>query len=49
MNSSIGIIGGADGHTKIFITGDFDFPAAIIIGIVIVALIVGIVIFKKNK
>ena len=46
-SSSIGIIGGADGPTKIFIAGN---PlAAIIAAVLIAAIIVGVVIFLKKR
>jgi Na+-transporting methylmalonyl-CoA/oxaloacetate decarboxylase beta subunit len=46
-HKSIGIIGGADGPTKIFISGN---PLSeIIASVVIVASIVGIVVFLKKR
>ena len=46
-NLSIGIIGGADGPTKIIISGN---PAPeIIAAVIIAAIIVGVVVFLKKR
>ena len=47
INSSIGIIGGADGPTKIFISGN-PLPGIIAVA-VMAAIIVGIVIILKKR
>ena len=44
-NSSIGIIGGADGPTKIFITGN-PFPAIIVVAVIVV-IVIAILIKRK--
>ena len=48
MNNSIGIIGGADGPTAIFVFGDLR---PLIIGIVVAAVVIiaAIIIIKKRK
>ena len=46
--SAIGIIGGADGPTAIFITGP-DWSSAAITAVVILLVIAGIILLKKLK
>lgn len=49
-NESIGIIGGADGPTAIFLTsklGLFPIAAAVVVGIVIV--VISVIAIRKNK
>ena len=48
MDHSVGIIGGADGPTAVFVTG-FPFPVGATVAVVAIVLIVGIVLFLKNK
>ena len=49
-NGSIGIIGGVDGPTAVFVTGD---PAGLILAVVgiaaVVLLVVGIVLWARHK
>jgi Na+-transporting methylmalonyl-CoA/oxaloacetate decarboxylase beta subunit len=46
-SQSIGIIGGADGPTAIFVSGD---PVRLIVGILIVAAgFIGLAIYEKRK
>ena len=46
MNShSIGIIGGADGPTAVFVTGHFPWEVVVLIGICII----GLILFIKRK
>lgn len=47
-NYSIGIIGGADGPTAVLVSGNPVIPLAIT-GVVIIAVIVGVVILVKRK
>lgn len=44
--ASIGIIGGADGPTAVFVAGN---PVALIAGAVLVIAVIGIVIWKISK
>lgn len=46
-NSSIGIIGGADGPTKIFISGNPFLPVVVIA--VIAAIVIGIIVILKKR
>ena len=46
-SQSIGIIGGADGPTAIFVSG---FPKRVVVGVVLVAIgVIGAVLFEKRK
>lgn len=45
-SASIGIIGGADGPTAVFITGD---PTALIVIVLVAAVIIGAIIWKLKK
>ncbi len=47
--STIGIIGGADGPTAIFITGKLSVLELLLLAAGIVAVIVGIVFFVKKR
>lgn len=44
----IGIIGGADGPTSIFIATSVNWPLSIGIGIAIVLIVVGFIMWKKK-
>ena len=46
--SSVGIIGGADGPTAIFITGKFSSWEVLLLAAVFAAVIVGVVFFVKK-
>lgn len=46
--SSIGIIGGADGPTKIFITGN-PFPAIIAVAVIVIIVVGAVVMLKMKK
>ena len=49
MNDSIGIIGGADGPTAIFVTGS---PAGLVLALLLIAAVIGAVIWlfwRKHK
>ena len=46
---NIGVIGGADGPTAIFVASSTDWVLAAIIGVVIVAGIVLTIVLKKKK
>ena len=46
-SQSVGIIGGADGPTAIFVSG---FPMRVVAGVVLVAIgVIGAVLFEKRK
>lgn len=50
MNSkSINIIGGADGPTSIFITSSFDGTLVMAAGIILVLVIAGLIVWKREK
>ena len=46
--ASLGVIGGADGPTAIFITGP-DWSSAAITAAVVILVIAGIILLKKSK
>jgi len=48
-NSSIGIIGGADGPTAVFVTGNGTLSTLLLIGGAICALVAVVQILKKRK
>ncbi len=48
-DSSIGIIGGADGPTAIFVTSSLSIVSIITIAVVVAAVVVGIVVFLKRR
>lgn len=47
--ASIGIIGGADGPTAIFVTGSFARPALIVCGLILIAVIIFLLIRRGKK
>ena len=47
-SDAIGIIGGADGPTTVFVTGNIILPL-LIVGAIILAIIIALLIFKKKK
>ena len=48
--ASIGIIGGADGPTAIFVTSKINWPSVYgLIGVIIVTILVALIIYLKKK
>ena len=49
-DASIGIIGGADGPTAIFVTSNIHWPSVYgLIGVIIVTILVALIIYLKKK
>ena len=48
-SASIGIIGGADGPTSVFVTSRLSWPAVCCIGVVIAAIVVALLIHHNKK
>lgn len=48
--TSIGVIGGADGPTAIFLTSNVSWlSVCVFIGILVVAVLLALIIYRKNK
>ena len=48
--ASVGIIGGSDGPTAIFVAGQFNIGSFIVVGAVILAVVLGLyLIFRRKK
>ena len=48
-SDSIGIIGGADGPTAIFVSSSFNWWSIIIGAVIIIAIIVAIILYLKRR
>ncbi len=48
MSASIGIIGGADGPTAIFVTGN-PVPGILLLGALVILVILAVRFFRKKK